>query len=478
VIEITEDTDVSGAVPATQRPQLGPWLTDPALAQRWDILCVAKLDRVTRSVADLCALIDFCQLQGKVLVSIAESFDLGTPAGRMVAAILASVAAFERERIAERRREAASFLRKNARYGGGVVPYGYQPVELPGGGWELVPDEAEAEVLRWAAGQVIGGRSLMSLADELTQRGVVTSRGKTVWRDTSLSKILHSPMLLGQIPHSGGLVRDDDGLVVRREPILTDETWARLQAALARSGKPRSSARSSAMIGVLFCPLCQGPFYVQRRTDRPTSYYRCRNATREKNCGARMIPVGAIEELIIDGLLQQCGDVMMAYEVPRPAVDHTAELQAVEEALQHMEDQLVGTQVSPEIWGRAVARLEKRQAELQAEIEALPARPESDWVETGRTFGQTLAELDEQGCRALLVANGIRVRAERLSGPGEEDVSILVGLSGPRDDGRLTLPTDAEDRSDVLILRHGDLEATVQLGNLYRLRQRLAKLAP
>jgi hypothetical protein len=97
-------------------------------------LVCAKLDRITRSVSDLCGLIDFCQANGKSLVSIAESFDLGTPSGRMVATILASVAAFERERTAERRREAAEWLRKHARYGGGVVPFGYKPEALPEGG--------------------------------------------------------------------------------------------------------------------------------------------------------------------------------------------------------------------------------------------------------------------------------------------------------------------------------------------------------
>jgi len=53
--------------------------------------------------------------------------------------------------MAERRGEAAEFLRQRGQWGGGVVPYGYAPEELPGGGWRLVPDPAEAEIVRWAA---------------------------------------------------------------------------------------------------------------------------------------------------------------------------------------------------------------------------------------------------------------------------------------------------------------------------------------
>lgn len=470
VVKVTEDTDVSGAMPATARPELGPWLTDPSLASRWTTLVVAKLDRVTRSVSDLCNLIDYCQANGKVLVSIAESFDLGTPAGRMVATILASVAAFERERTAERRREAADYLRKQARYGGGVVPFGYRAEEMPGGGWRLLPDEEEAEVVRWAAGQLIAGRSLKWTCEELGRRGIETSRGRPAWHETSLMKIMRSPVLIGHVLHNGTVTRDDDGVVVRRDPILTDETWARLQAALSRLSRTRVASRSSPLIGVLFCALCHGPMYIQRRTERPSSYYRCRKATRDRACAARIIPAPPIEEMITSGLLDSCGDIDMADEVVVPGEDHTAELHAVEEALSHFEDQLVGTQISPEAWGRAVARLEKRQAELRA-LPQLPAR--SEWVPTGKTFAQTWEALDEAGRRALLLANGVTVAARRR--PGGEDFSVAIGLSAVRDDGSLQLPPNAEDRSDILIWRRGDLEATIHLGNLHRLRMRLAQ---
>jgi site-specific DNA recombinase len=42
VTAITEDTDVSGQVPATLRPGLGPWLTDPALRGQWDVLVAPR----------------------------------------------------------------------------------------------------------------------------------------------------------------------------------------------------------------------------------------------------------------------------------------------------------------------------------------------------------------------------------------------------------------------------------------------------
>ena len=50
---LTKDTDVSGSIAPQDRDGLGPWLTDRAKLAQWDILCVAKLDRLTRSVATL-----------------------------------------------------------------------------------------------------------------------------------------------------------------------------------------------------------------------------------------------------------------------------------------------------------------------------------------------------------------------------------------------------------------------------------------
>lgn len=468
VVHITEDTDVSGRVPASMRPELGPWVTEPELTARWDVLVAAKLDRVTRSVKDLCDLIDYCNDRNKVLVSIAESFDLGTPAGRMVATILASVAQFERERIAERRREGAEHLRKKGRYGGGVVPYGYMPDEMATGGWQLVPDPDEAPLVQWAAEQVIAGRSITAVAAELTERGVLTSRGRTRWSDTSLGKILRSPMLTGHVPHNGGVIRDDDGVVVRRDAILTDETWARLQAALARTSKTRTQARSSALIGVLRCGLCGAPLWIQRRTNRPTSYYRCQNALRGKTCTARYIPVEAVEELVTDGLLEKCGDIRMG--IPAPIENHSAELAAIQEAIDHMEDQLVSGEISADTWGRAVGRLEKRLAQLQTEQEMLEQQ-ERPMIWSGNTFAQEWADKDDEGRRALLMTHNVQAMARRMDRRAAEEFSASIHFYDNALQSRLA---SEESKRDVLIMQRGDLEVTLHLGNLDVLRKLLA----
>jgi site-specific DNA recombinase len=241
VATITEDTDVSGKVPATLRPGLGPWLTNPALSSQWDVLVAAKMDRITRSVADLCDLIEFCDKHGKILVSVSvsESFDLSTPAGRMVAHIFASVAQFERERIGERRAEAAMALQKAARWQGGRFPFGYRP-ERNGNAWLLVPDPDTAPVVAWMAERIVRGQSATSLARDLEERGIRTPRGGQGWSAEVVIGVLRNPALTGHVHWRGEMIRDDDGMAVRREPVLDDPVWAHVQVALdqTRSEQP------------------------------------------------------------------------------------------------------------------------------------------------------------------------------------------------------------------------------------------------
>ena len=136
VIHITEDLDVSGATSPFERDDLGPWLTDPDKINQWDCLIVAKLDRLTRSLRDFDEFREWCDRHGKTFMSVSESMDLTTPIGRMFANLLAMFAQFQRERTAELRAEAADTIRKAGRWGGGVVPFGYEAYK-DGPAWYL-----------------------------------------------------------------------------------------------------------------------------------------------------------------------------------------------------------------------------------------------------------------------------------------------------------------------------------------------------
>ena len=76
-------------------------------------LLIAKLDRLTRSVKDLGTLVERYFSSDKItLLSVADSIDTRTAAGRLVLNVLGSVAQWERETISERTTEAMHHLKE------------------------------------------------------------------------------------------------------------------------------------------------------------------------------------------------------------------------------------------------------------------------------------------------------------------------------------------------------------------------------
>ena len=84
-----------------ERPGLDKLLAD-ARSGKITKVCVWRLDRLGRTAKGLLILLDEFQTLGVGFVSLREGFDLATPAGRLMAGVLASVAAYETEVRKER----------------------------------------------------------------------------------------------------------------------------------------------------------------------------------------------------------------------------------------------------------------------------------------------------------------------------------------------------------------------------------------
>jgi DNA invertase Pin-like site-specific DNA recombinase len=93
------DIGVSGS--KDSRPELNKLMAD-AKRRRFDAVLVWKLDRFGRSLKNLInALAEFESL-GVAFISLKESLDLATPAGRLMFGIISAMAEFERDLIRER----------------------------------------------------------------------------------------------------------------------------------------------------------------------------------------------------------------------------------------------------------------------------------------------------------------------------------------------------------------------------------------
>ncbi len=149
------------------------------------LVIVAKLDRLTRSVRDLGELLDRFQRRGVALVSVAESLDTGSAAGRLVLNVMASVSQWEREAIGERTREALQHKKAHGERVG-TIPFGYQ---LASDGRQLEPNQDEQEIVLLIQECRDGGYSLRAIAEELNRQGLETRRGST-WRHQYVAGVL------------------------------------------------------------------------------------------------------------------------------------------------------------------------------------------------------------------------------------------------------------------------------------------------
>jgi len=138
-------------------------------------LIVAKLDRLSRSVADFAALMEKAQSQGWSLIALDIGVDMTTPAGQLIANVMAAVAQWERTVISQRTKDALAALKaKGVRLGG--------------------PSEMDPEVRDRIVAMRTGPArmTLTAIAGTLNAEGVPTARGGAKWWPSTIAAVLKS----------------------------------------------------------------------------------------------------------------------------------------------------------------------------------------------------------------------------------------------------------------------------------------------
>lgn len=172
IVRVASDAGVSGSVLPTVRPQLGPVLEALKRGEA-DALVVAKLDRLSRSLLDFASLMETAKKQGWAIVALDLGVDTTTPAGKMMANVLASFAQYEREIIGQRTKEALA--QKKA-----------EGVELGR------PKEVSAEAVATIHHLRAEGRTLQAIADVLTTANIPTAHGGARWYPSTVAHVLKS----------------------------------------------------------------------------------------------------------------------------------------------------------------------------------------------------------------------------------------------------------------------------------------------
>ena len=164
-------------------------------ATRGDCIIVAKFDRGFRSVRDFLFMQDLWKEQG-VELRIRDFFgiDSRTNMGRLICGILAHVAEFEAEMIAERTRELKAWQKKHGRATNGNAGYGFKLVGSRGDK-KRVPDPDERRVMAWIVKHHMENYSWRDMYLTLLERGIKTRKGKE-WSPSRIRRACVAEYLL------------------------------------------------------------------------------------------------------------------------------------------------------------------------------------------------------------------------------------------------------------------------------------------
>ena len=138
-----------------------------------DVLVVAKLDRLSRSLSQGSAVIERAARRGWSLVALDFGLDTTTPAGELVANVMLSAARYERRQTGERTKAGLAAARAAGKRLG-------RP--------RVLPDAVVARIVAERA----AGRSLPAIAAALAADGVATARGGAAWYPSSVAAVLRS----------------------------------------------------------------------------------------------------------------------------------------------------------------------------------------------------------------------------------------------------------------------------------------------
>lgn len=324
------------------RPELQRLLTDVE-NEKLDIVLVYRLDRLTRSVRDLYELLQTFEQHNVKFKSATEVYDTTTAMGRLFITLVAALAQWERENLAERVRVNMEQMVYEGKRPGAPIPYGYDK------NGNVIPEEKET--LRLLRKLYMDGHGTNTVAKKLNQMGRL-KRG-VEWTTFTVYYVLDNPYYAGLIRWGSKKkngkypTKKKEELVDcilapgSHEPIFTLEEYKKHKEEMKRrSFKGYSIKYHYWFKGVAKCHRCGSamtgrPVFKKRKDGSryQVLYYVCARRQSGLVCPMPMIKQETAEKLIMEHIEQ--------IKLDKAEIDkHTVEKMVEQNELQKELDQL------------------------------------------------------------------------------------------------------------------------------------------
>ncbi len=234
-------------------------------------LIFSKLARLARNTKELLDFAEYFETHGADLISLQESIDTSTPAGRLFYTLIAAMAQWEREEIAERVAASVPIRARLGKQISGTAPFGYAWVD-----GKLVPDEREAPVRRLMYELFREIRRVQTVGRLLNQKGHRT-RGGGLFTNASVRRLLLDPTAKGvrranfsrKGPKGQELKPESEWIEVPVPAIVDPALWEECAAMLReRRRGPKPGRRPVQLFaGFVYCA-CGPKMYVPSNTPK------------------------------------------------------------------------------------------------------------------------------------------------------------------------------------------------------------------
>ncbi len=278
---------------------------------------VFKLSRFGRNAADVLNSLQEIQDYGVELICIKDGLDSSRSTGKLMIAVLSSVAEIERENILEQTMAGRLQKASEGKWNGGFAPYGYK---LEKG--ELKIAEDEVEVIKFIFDKFVHTTmGVTGIADYLNKHGIKKKQRQKTHRDSFtphfIKSVLDNPVYCGKIAYqrrktekipgqrgASRIVKQDNYLLFDgiHEAIVSEAEWEAAHQKRLETGnrceKVHDLEHENILSGILHCPVCGASLYGnpnRKKKKEDGSYYkgyycyRCkhRNYVNGKPCDYR-----------------------------------------------------------------------------------------------------------------------------------------------------------------------------------------------